>query len=129
MSDRRWLGRYDEQRGMYEFVFYEENDFSERRVVVDRRIPMRTIPPNTYIIRSDGVKLRGNSIYFCRSSTPGELWPCLLEKAYAKVYGSYTALVSGLSAIGVANLVRGVPYIYYFGSKVVPEPEWILCAH
>ena len=107
---------------MYEFVFYEENDFSERRVVVDRRIPLRMIPPGSYIL-CNGVELEGACFHYCRSSTPGELWPCLLEKAFAKLYGGYAALDGGASAIGVANLVRGVPYTYKFGSQVVLDSE------
>ncbi len=112
---------------MYEFVFYEENDFSVRRVVVDRRIPLKTIPPGFHI-EVKGKELRGACIHYCKSSTPGELWPCLLEKAFAKLYGGYGALVGGKSAIAVANLVRGVPYTYKFGSQVlsVSHSGWLI---
>ena len=38
--DKRWLGRHDEDKGVYEFIFYDETDSSQRRVCVDRKIPL-----------------------------------------------------------------------------------------
>jgi hypothetical protein len=124
--DDRWLGRYDEDKGIYEFIFYEENDFTERRVCVDRFLPLRKLhplPPG--YMRGDGFP--GDYRYcLCKSGTPGELWPSLIEKAIAKLYGSYDNIVGGLSAIGIANLVRGVPYSFKYGNDPLPEDPDVL---
>ena len=124
--DARWLGRFDEDKGIYEFVFYEENDFSERRVCVDRFLPLRKLKPlPPGYTRGDG--LPGDYRYcLCKSGTPGELWPSLIEKALAKLYGSYENIVGGLSAIGIANLVRGVPYSYKYGNDPLPSSADVL---
>jgi hypothetical protein len=124
--DHRWLGRYDEDKGLYEFVFYDENDFSERRVVVDRAIPLRKLAPlKAGYKRGDG--LPGDyRLYLCKSGTPGELWPSLIEKAFAKLYGGFENIVGGLSSIAIANLVRGVPYTFKFGSDELPSNPQIL---
>jgi hypothetical protein len=68
----RWLGRYDEHRGIYEFVFYDETDFSVRRVVVDRYLPLLKLAPlKPGYRRGDG--LPGDYRYaLCKSGTPGE---------------------------------------------------------
>ena len=115
--DERWLGRYDQEKGVYEFIFYNEIDFSERRVCVDRRIPLKVLPelpPDSYYTDGHPGNIR---FKYCRSDTPGELWPSLLEKAFAKVYGGYENIDGGLSAIGVANLTRGVPFVFSHGSS------------
>lgn len=36
-----------------------------------------------------------NDPYFVSSKQKGEVWPCLLEKAWAKIIGSYARVESG----------------------------------
>ena len=81
------IGRYDLEKGVYEFNFYCDNDLDPRSVCVDCRIPVLDGHPN-----------------FCTSKTAGELWPSLLEKAFAKFYGSYSAIRGGHFGIALTNL-------------------------
>jgi hypothetical protein len=120
----RWQGRYDENKGIYEFKFYNEVDFAEHRVLVDGRLPLRKLTPlKPGYRRGDG--LPGDyRIYLCSSGTPGEVWPSLLEKALAKLYGGYDNIVGGSNAVGIANLMRGVPLMFgYLNADGSPLPK------
>jgi hypothetical protein len=46
---------------------------------------------------------------FVRSPSRAEMWPMLIEKAYAKKYGSYEAIEGGLVDIALAELTNGIP--------------------
>jgi Calpain family cysteine protease len=41
-----------------------------------------------------------------------ECWPMLIEKAYAKMYGSYPTIEGGLVDEALADLTNGAPYRY-----------------
>ncbi|KAJ9468248.1 Calpain-type cysteine protease ADL1 [Diplonema papillatum] len=50
-----------------------------------------------------------NALLFASSPDPGELWPAVLEKAYAKLHKSYEALeISGDPAHALADLTGGL---------------------
>ena len=57
----------------------------------------------------------GKGLHFARSGTEGETWVPLLEKAYAKLHGSYGSLDGGSSSEAVEDLtgyvVRFIPFI------------------
>eukprot|EP00930_Biecheleria_cincta_P096159 TRINITY_DN88033_c0_g1_i1.p1 TRINITY_DN88033_c0_g1~~TRINITY_DN88033_c0_g1_i1.p1 ORF type:complete len:524 (-),score=81.00 TRINITY_DN88033_c0_g1_i1:350-1921(-) len=75
------LGRVDHQKGVYEIKLYDFVDFTPRQVCVDMRLP----------------SLNGHFMG-ATSKTEAELWPSLVEKAFAKLYGSYQTLHHGAPA-------------------------------
>ena len=46
---------------------------------------------------------------FCRSRSENELWPMILEKAYAKKFGSFTFIQGGLIDNALSDLTNGIP--------------------
>eukprot|EP00667_Euglena_gracilis_P003951 EG_transcript_3963 len=109
------VSRYDDRRGVYEFKLQrwdsKTRTFSPLYVCVDRRVPV----------------VQGNKApAFCYSATPGELWPTLLEKAFAKAIRvwkahpsaerggkGFSCMDGGLSALGVAHLLGGESGCYW----------------
>jgi calpain-15 len=53
-----------------------------------------------------------DEVNFWFTSTPDdaqELWPMLIEKAYAKKYGSYSNIAGGFVDLALAELTNGIP--------------------
>lgn len=58
---------------------------------------------------------------FASASTPGVLWPCIFEKAYAKLHTSYAALNGGSEADAFADLTGGIPSVLDLNHPQVAE--------
>ena len=54
----------------------------------------------------------GGDWIFVTTKTRTELWPAILEKAYAKKYGSYSTIAGGLVDIALSELTNGIPETY-----------------
>lgn len=73
--------------GFYEVNLYSHTDQKRRKVKVDDRLPANALDECAYT----------------QISMDGEIWPCIVEKAFAKLLGSYGNLNGGISifAFGV----------------------------
>lgn len=81
------------EQGCYTFQFYKHGCW--HKVTVDNFLPCLDDPDD-------------QRLAFACSSNAGELWPSLMEKAYAKVHGSYYALEGGSVGDVLVDLTGGV---------------------
>ena len=63
------------------------------------------------VIVDDLVPTSHGTPTYGRSTNPKEFWVTILEKAYAKKYGSYSIIEGGHTSKALAELTNGVPSI------------------
>ncbi|MES1907875.1 MAG: hypothetical protein MHM6MM_000909 [Cercozoa sp. M6MM] len=79
------------KHGVYSVILYKDNE--PHCIVVDDRFPTD----------------KWKRPCFGRSTQLGEIWVSLLEKAWAKLYGSYAAIEGGWVDQALADLTGGIP--------------------
>ena len=66
-----------------------------------------------------------DNFVFARSEQNDEIWPCILEKAYAKLYGGYENIIAGKVHRVLAELTGGFPFeILIETYKTNPNGLW-----
>jgi hypothetical protein len=94
------------QMGVFTLQFYK--DCLWHVVTVDSFLPCRVTPAiSEHVMRRQSVTpcpLQDASLVFASSGDPNVFWPSIVEKAYAKLHGSYSSLQGGSVADALVDL-------------------------
>jgi len=71
------------------------------------------------VIVDDYLPTRDGSLIFLRSDDPNEFWTALMEKAYAKLYGSYQSLDLGFTLDAMVDFTGEIRIDKFDKSNVV----------
>ncbi|KAK0441733.1 uncharacterized protein EV420DRAFT_1649976 [Desarmillaria tabescens] len=124
----------DEKVGVYGFIFFRDNRWVD--VVIDdllyTSIPKfeelscqeKQLYHNDKAFYNRSSRRGSATLYFARSSTDGETWVPLVEKAYAKLHGSYGALSRGWACEAVEDLTGGVACFIPTNDILDPDLFW-----
>jgi hypothetical protein len=108
---------HDKDCGVYGFVFYRDGEWLSTVVDDNLYLGEPDFGSDRDIYDPTGKRERehkerwqtgSRALYFARCTDPNETWLPLLEKAYAKAHGDYSAISGGAVGDGVEDLTAGV---------------------
>ncbi|KAJ4396121.1 hypothetical protein N0V93_000338 [Gnomoniopsis smithogilvyi] len=129
---------HDQAVGVYGFVFHRDGEwFSE---IIDDKLYLtkpdydeslfeRILWEDRERVNSEeayrkAYQSNSGALYFAQCVNPNETWLPLLEKAYAKAHGDYSAIEGGYGGEGVEDLTGGVTSEIYTTDILDKEYFW-----
>ncbi|KAJ3504734.1 hypothetical protein NMY22_g17827 [Coprinellus aureogranulatus] len=124
----------DEDVGVYGFVFFQDNRWVP--VVIDDLLWTATPLFEELTVQEQALfhykkelynktaRKGGGSLYFARPSEKEITWLPLMEKAYAKLHGSYSALFMGQESEAMEELTGGVATVIISSDILDPNRFW-----
>jgi hypothetical protein len=94
----------DHEKGIYALKIHING--RPRVVFVDDYLPTYVNDPEAL---SNERGVNNTQVAFCGLQRPEYFWCCLIEKAYAKLVGSYEHIVGGYEDVAMADLTGGIP--------------------
>ncbi|KIY72958.1 cysteine proteinase [Cylindrobasidium torrendii FP15055 ss-10] len=124
----------DEKVGVYGFVFFRDTKWV---IVIIDDLLYTTTPKFEELDHSEKVLYHNDkrqydatarkgsrSLYFAKSGTDGETWVPLIEKAYAKLHGSYASIEGGMPSDAIEDLTGGVSLLTSVKDILDPDVLW-----
>ncbi|EOO03455.1 putative calpain family cysteine protease protein [Phaeoacremonium minimum UCRPA7] len=129
---------HDPEVGVYGFVFHRDGEwFSE---IIDDKLYLtkpdydegfleRILWEDRERVNSEEAyrkiyQSNSGALYFAQCENPNETWLPLLEKAYAKAHGDYSAIEGGFTGEGIEDLTGGVTSEIYTTDILDKEHFW-----
>ena len=130
--------KHDVQVGVYGFVFHRDGEWQQTIVDdklylkapdYDEALDERTVWDDINRIDSEEEYRKAHqtgsrALYFAQCSEENETWLPLLEKAYAKAHGDYSAIDGGFTGEAVEDLTGGVTTEIYSTDILDKEAFW-----
>ncbi|KAG7109137.1 Calpain-8 like protein [Verticillium longisporum] len=128
----------DDEVGVYGFVFHRDAEWFS--VIIDDKLYLtkpdydesyleRNLWDDRERINSEDAyrkiyQSNSGALYFAQCENPNETWLPLLEKAYAKAHGDYSAIEGGFTGEAVEDLTGGVTTELYTTDILSKEVFW-----